>query len=269
MRTIWKVILGILIGLVILVVQSFALIFLFTLLINCDQYYYNVPLKATVTGSNLVLNPLNVTPENVDILILTKEKISEIPLNCSLNKIKFDFGDPGLIFKDKSLSISNGTASRGGYGSTKYLLANYSNPNSKEIILELKDDSSLKKSERLLSSEKDEMYIQYWIRPFFTESELNYYSNYPKKDIDIYGCVVLEREKDISGGVLEINGINKNTNLKHNMTICLIKQEYANPGAWIYSNEDCTFFEISSNIHISTEIDLSKGQGHVNKRSCF
>ncbi len=269
MRTLWKVILGILIGLGVLVVLSIIVLFygLNKLETACDEYYYNVPLKANVSGLNLVLKPLNTIPEMADILIITKEKVSEIPNNCSLDNIRFDFGQPGVIFKDSSLSIQNG--SRGSYGNLRYALIEYPHPNSQEIILHLRDDSSFKKTEKLISSGKEEMHIEYSMSPFFNENELGYYSNYPKKDIDIYGCIVLRRNNATIQDELEIKEVTKNVDLKPKQIICLMNEKYAHPNEWDFSNEDCTFFEISSDIYISTEIDLSKGSGQFIKRSCF
>jgi hypothetical protein len=248
-----------------LIVVSFFFIVGFALKNAGKVYTLEVPLRITVSTSNLALKPLDYAPESADIFIITKGGESKIPENCSLNNLYFQSAG-GVLFLDERETV-NEIGSRGNYDESNHsfnLFVEHPGSGYKDYKLNL-DDNYFRKSKRLLSSGKDEFYIFYSLQPFYNKRQIGYYSlNYPKKDIDVYGCKVI---KQAERSFIKINGVKEAKNINPQQIVCL-RDNSAVKGQY-FSKEKCTFFEISSDIEIKTEIDLKRGNEKVRKVPVF
>ncbi len=219
-------------------------------------------MNVNVEGTNLQMKEVISPSEDPTLFIFTYNNLDlDTALNkCALDSFRFNIkSSPQVIYSD---SEGKDYASKGFYrgpgGSEIFLIKKYPGEGSKTYQLHLKEPwgrfRQLKRIRNLLALNKEEFYLQYTLKPFYSQIE-PMANNLDERES--YGCYVINREI-YEADMLKVIGTEHNINSNPKKILCV--KEFDN---YQYSLEGCTFFELTSEIEIIYTIDLSKGEDEI------
>jgi len=242
--------------------------FLFIAFIPETVYSYEVPMTVTIDTFNYEFNKL-ASSDTRDIFVFTHPKGDDFPEMCAPEFFMFhslqplvyfnkdarysktapeDYRDPYRghastfpmnMIKDKPTGEKGITFFLGEKASRTYmidLIEKYNNPG---------------ETKELLKSGNDEFYIRYYYNPARVD---------PRKEyaINTTGCYPFPRAS--TEGILEIRGTSGIEKKHESQIVCLKQFHTYEVYPTKFKLDDCTFYEISYDINIEYNIDLSQGQ---------
>ena len=263
----WLAILTIIIWGLLVVIAIIVLGFFVYVLTNCGtEYYYQVPLKINVEGTNYQIKQIDNPSQEPNIMLINFNLSLDSALNkCAPDSFKFYLDYSKIIFADpKGEDYSKGFFEE---PKPELLTGIYPNSNFKNYILHLKE-GLFRQTKNLLKLNKEEFYLKYSIDPFYSQ-KTPLAGNVGTKGLEDYGChIIYKRGMNDTSGTLKVIGTEGKLNFSPTRILCL--KPYKNVDGKIdISDENCTFYELTSNLKLDYNIDLSKGEEEVSHHSCF
>lgn len=242
--------------------------FFINALANCGtEYYYKAPLKINIKGTNYQIRQIDNTSKDPNIFLINFNLSLDNALNkCALDGFRFNLHSPEVIFADAE---GKDYVSRGFYDASwiSSVKGNYSGSEFMDYVLHLKESQTIFKQniENLLRLNKEEFSLEYYIKPFYSQKAPEA-GNVGVGGQEAYGCYIIDRR--IMGedtNMLKVTGTEGKLNLNPKRILCVKPYN----GKTDISNKNCIFYELTSSLEISYNIDLSKGEEEVYRHSCF
>ncbi|GEM_PF-2816145 len=231
------------------------------------DYYYNIPVKADVSGSSFKISPISESNLVPDIFILTINETNFIPQKCMIDNYYFLFSS-GNYLSQNSLVGKQISSFEGGYPrdiDNNELISDSIREGAKATYKQKskvythysfsEPENKVGNVENMLKNDNGEFYIRYRMDPFTQIKTI-----YSDEDMKTDGCIVdIRRSITYSNLTLPLKS-EKTINYSYKNIICLRKydeldkvaEENPNMNGQINRTiEGCVFYEVESIIYIT------------------